>query len=55
MSGDEREVGVVRASGVWGQGNSVRGLFVNRQGLVRARVRLDGLVREEKVIFEILS
>ena len=54
MSGEEREVGVVRASGMWGQGISVRGLFVTCQGLVRARVRLDGLVREEKVIFEIL-
>ena len=55
MSGREGEVGVVRVSAVWGQGSSVRGLFVNSQGLVRARVWLDGLVREEKVIFEILS
>ena len=54
MSGEEREVGVVRVSDVWGQGTSVRGLFVYCQEQVRARVRLDELVREEKVIFEIL-
>ena len=48
MSGEEREVGVVRVSGVWGQGIRVTGLFVYRQGQVRARVRLDGLVSEEK-------
>ena len=39
---------MVRVSGVWGQGIRVRGLFVYRQGQVRARVRLDGLVSEEK-------
>ena len=55
MSGEEREVGVVRVSGVWGQGIRVRGLFVYRQGQVRARVRLDGLVRGEKGIFEKLT
>ena len=54
MSGEEREVGVVRVSDVWGQGSSVRGLFVYCHGQVRARVRLDRLVRGRKLIFEIL-
>ena len=54
MSGEEREVGVVRVPGVWGQGSGVRGLFVYCHGQVRARVRLDGLVRGRKLIFEIL-
>ena len=38
-----------------GQGRGVRGLFVYCHGQVRARVRLDELVRDEKVIFEILT
>ena len=56
MSGEEREVGVVRVPDMWGQGRGVRGLFVTCQGLVRARVRvrLDRLVRGRKLIFEIL-
>ena len=54
MSGEEREVGVVRVPGVWGQGSGVRGLFVYCHGQVRARVRLEGLVRGRKLIFEIL-
>ena len=54
MSGEEREVGVVCVTAVWGQGRGVRGLFVYCHGQVRARVRLDRLVRGRKLIFEIL-
>ena len=55
MSGEEREAGVVRVTAVWGQGRGVRGLFVYCQGLVRARVRVDKLVRGRKLIFEKLT
>ena len=52
MSGGEGVVWVVRLPDVWGQGRGVRGLFVYCQRLVRARVRLDKLVRGRKLIFE---